>query len=264
GFARAPLLGRQVGEIVARRTRRAKDFWTKRKVRGLVGVVFVLWVVIAYEIPVTTYGQWLGTNKLTTSGTYTLHIPGLPAVKYSAIIDYSVTGDFSVGMGNPIYMRALVYDANRSDFRELFAGIGLLFQALPIGPGGVAQPPFFQPAGQGNWTASGMVAFSQQINYTGPVLNPANLPKNASSADIISAVNSQVKAYDYAFPQLRPQSYTNSLSGYESAFRYAAMGSAIVLVFLIPVFDKTLLPKKDEEVPMNGATRRGGPGERRG
>jgi hypothetical protein len=252
-----------VGEIVARRKRRAKDFWTKGKVRGLVGVGFVIWIVIAFEIPVTTYGQLLGTNKLTTSGTYTLHIPGLPAVKYSAIIDYSVTGDFSVGMSNPIYMKALVYDANRSDFRELFAGIGLLFQALPIGPGGIAQPPYFQPAGQGNWTASGMVAFSQQINYTGPVLNPANLPKNSSSADIISAVDSQVKAYDYAFPQLRPQSYTDGLSTDRSAVRYAAIGSAIILVFLIPVLDKLLLPKK-EEVPTNGASRPGGPGEGRG
>ena len=253
-----------MGEIVARHTRRAKAFWTKRKVRGLVGVGFVVWIIIAYEIPVTTYEPWFGTHKLTTSGTYTLHIPGLPAVKYSAIIDYSVTGDFSVGMGNPIYMKALVYDANRSDFRELFAGIGLLFQALPVGPKGVAQPPFFQPAGQGNWTASGMVAFSQQINYTGPVLNPANLPKNASTADIISAVDSQVKAYNYAFPQLQPQSYTDTLSNDESAVRYAAMGSAIILFFLIPVFDKVILPKKDQEIPMNDATKPNGPGERRG
>jgi hypothetical protein len=82
---------------MARRSRREKGFWTERKIRGLVAVGFVLWVVTAYEIPLTTYGLWLGTDRLTIDGTYTLHIPDYPPIEYSAVINYSVAGAFNLG-----------------------------------------------------------------------------------------------------------------------------------------------------------------------
>jgi hypothetical protein len=233
---------------VARRTRRQKPFWTKRKVRGVVGVGLVVWIVLALQVPATTYDSVFGTKRLTIDGTYTLHVPGLPPVAYSADINYTTTGDFSVGTGNPIHMAALVYGANRSDFASLFQGIGLLFQEVQVGSTGTGAVPQFQPAGQGRWTADGNVDFHQMINFTGPVLSPVpgTVPSNASLANVILQVTSQVKAYNYSFPTLQPQSYTNTLVDEEAIVRYGAAGSAIILVFLLPVFDAVLLPKSQE------------------
>ena len=232
---------------MARRARRQKGFWTKRKIRGVVVVALVLWIVVALEVPASTYNSSFGTKRLTIDGTYTLHIPSLPAVKYSADINYTTVGDFSVGRGNPIHMSALVYGANTSDFTNIFGGIGLLFQEVQVGSTGTGAVPQFQPAGQGSWTADGIVEFAQQVNFTGPVLSPVPgaVPANASSTDIITQVTNQVKAYNYSFPELQPQSYTNGLNAEESILRYGAAGSAIILVFLLPVFDGALLPKRE-------------------
>lgn|GEM_PF-6345897 len=230
-----------------RLTRRQKGLETRRKILGLVGVGFIVWIIVAYEIPLTTYGSLFGTRKVTIDGVYTLHILGLPPVKYSADIGYSVDGDFSVGTGNPIYMKATVYDVNRSDFGTLFEGIDLLFQTVPFGSGGHALLPYFHQTGTGTWTAEGQVAFDNQINYTGPVLLPTTVPNNVSLTNIDSEIVSQVKAYNYSFPQLQPLSYTSTLSNNESALRYGAMGSAIVLVLLIPVLAGVLLPAKKPE-----------------
>jgi hypothetical protein len=234
---------------VARRSRRDLGFWTKRKIRGIIGVVLIAWVAIAFEVPATTYGSWLGTKQVAIDGTYTLHIPGIPPVKYSADINYTVDGDFSVGTDNPILMKALVYDANRSDFGSLFGGIGLLNQEVQFVSGGVPVVLKLQPTGQGSWKASGTVAFSKQVNFTGPVLSPLPgiISTTSNSTAIASAVTSQVKAYNYPFPELRPQSFTDALSFNESLLRYGVAGSAIILVLLLPVFDAVLLPKKGRE-----------------
>lgn len=232
-----------------RLTRRQKGLETRRKILGLVGAGFIVWIIVTYEIPLTTYGSLLGTRRVTIDGTYTLHIPGLPPVKYSADIGYSVDGNFSVGTGNPILMKATVHDVNRSDFGTLFEGIDLLFQTVPFGSGGHAVLPYFHQAGSGTWTAEGQVAFDHQINYTGPVLLPTSVPNNISLTSIDSAIFSQVKAYNYSFPQLQPQSYTNALSNDESLLRYGAMGSAVVLVLLVPVLSGMLLPAKEQEEP---------------
>ncbi|HVC27525.1 MAG TPA: hypothetical protein VND40_05135 [Nitrososphaerales archaeon] len=211
----------------------------------------IVWVAIAFSIPATTYGSWLGlgTKRVAIDGTYTLRIPGIPPVKYSANINYTVAGDFSVGLDNPIYMKAFVYGANRSDFGNLFGGIGLLNQEVQFVSGGVPVVPHFQPSGNGSWTAEGMVAFSKQINFTGPVLSPLPgvLSTNASSLDVGAVVTSQVKAYNYPFPTLQPQSYTDTLSRNESLLRFGVAGSALILVLLVPVFDRILLPKKGQE-----------------
>jgi hypothetical protein len=167
---------------------------------------------------------------LTIDGTYTLHIPDYPPVEYSAVINYSVAGAFSIGVNNPIYMKALVYDANRSDFGDLFNGIGLAFQKVDFAngaSGSFAVLPRFHSAGQGRWMAEGEVIFAQQINFTGPVLVPTTTPQKVSLTDIASNVTSQVEAYDYPFPQLQPQSYTDTLYGNEADARYALMASAI-------------------------------------
>lgn len=230
-----------------RLTRRQKGLDTRRKVLGLVGVGFIVWILVAYEIPLTTFGSLLGTRNVTIDGVYTLHIPGLPPVKYSADISYAVDGDFSVGTGNPIYMRANIHDVNRSNFGSLFEGIDLLFQTVPFGSGGRVVLPHFHQTGSGTWRAEGQVAFDHQINYTGPVLLPLTVPNNVSLTTIDSEIISQVKAYNYSFPQLQPQSYTNALSNNESALRYGAMGSAVVLVLLIPVLGAILLPAKKPE-----------------
>jgi hypothetical protein len=239
-----------------RLTRRERGLRTRRKILGLVGVALIVWIVVAYEIPLTTYGSWLGTRKVTIDGVYALHIPGLPPVKYSANIDYSVAGDFSVGTANPIYMKAMVFDANRSDFGTLFEAIDLLFQTVQFGSGGVAALPRFHQGGPGNWTAEGKIVFDHQINFTGPALVPTTVPKNVSLTVIDSAIISQVKAYNYSFPQLQPQSYTDTLSKNESELRYGAMGLAIILLLLIPVLDRILLPEKSREDPVN-ETRQG-------
>jgi len=233
---------------VARRSRRQNPFWTKGKVRGIVAVGLVLWIVLALEIPATTYGSLFGTKRVTIDGTYTLHIPGLPPVKYSADINYTSDGDFSAGTENPIHMRALVYGANRSDFGDVYGGIGLLFQAVQVGSAGEGTVPQFQPAGQGSWTAEGMVDFYQPVNFTGPVLSPlpGALPKNASMGNLVAEVTSQVEAYNYSFPELQPQSYTNTLSTEESILGYGVAGSAVILVFLLPVFDGLLLRKEGQ------------------
>jgi hypothetical protein len=227
--------------------RRQKGLETRRRILGLVGVGVIIWIVAAYEIPLTTYGSWLGTRKMAIDGTYALHIPGLPPVKYSADIDYSVDGDFSVGTGNPIYMKATVFDANRSDFGTLFEGIELLFQAVQFGSGGVAVLPYFHQDGSGVWTAQGSIVIDHQINFTGPVLLPTNVPNNVSLTDVDSQIDSQVKAYNYTFPQLQPQSYTDTLSNNESVLRYGVMSSAIVLVLLIPVLDRNHSPRENRE-----------------
>jgi hypothetical protein len=232
---------------VARRARRDKGFWTKGRIRGAVAVGLIVWIIIAYEIPLTTFDFRVGKVGDTTSGTYALHIPGIPPVKYSATIDYTVAGNFSVGVGNPIYMKATVYDVNRSDFGSLFEGIDLLFQKVQFGSGGTALLPYFHPAGPGVWTATGEVVFDHPINYTGPVLLPTTVPSNVSLTAVDNAIINQVKAYNYSFPQLQPQSYTNMLSSNESEIRYGLMGSGIILVLLIPVFDRIALPKKDEK-----------------
>jgi len=230
-----------------RLTRRQKGLETRRKILGLVGVGFILWIIVAYEIPLTTYGSLLGTRKVTIDGIYTLHIPGLPPVKYSADIGYSVDGDFSVGTGNPIYMKATVYDANLSDFGTLFEAVDLLFQTVQFGSGGVAALPYLHESGPGNWTAEGQIVFDHQINYTGPVLIPTTVPKNVTLADIDSEIVNQVKTYNYSFPQLQPQSYTDALSNTESVLKYGAMGSAVILLLLVPVLDGILLGEKNRE-----------------
>ncbi|MDA4116012.1 MAG: hypothetical protein OK442_05610 [Thaumarchaeota archaeon] len=236
---------------MARRSRRQKPFWTKRTIRGIVAAGLVLWIVLALSVPATTYDSLFGTKRVTIDGTYVLHIPGLPPVEYSADINYSATGDFSAGAGNPIHMSALIYDANRSDFGNVYGGIGLLFQAVQLGTNGQGIVPQLRPAGLGNWTAGGTISFYQPVNFTGPVLSPlpGALPANSNSSSLVNQVTSEVKAYNYSFPALRPQSYTDALSDEESILRYGVAGSAIVLVFLLPVFDGVLLPKRIEEDP---------------
>jgi hypothetical protein len=239
----------QGAKIVARHSRRQKPFWTKRKIRGIVAVGFVVWVVLALDIPPTTYNFLFGTKRMTIDGTYALHIPGLPPVEYSADINYTTNGDFSVGTGNPIRMNALVYDANRSDFGEVYGGIGLLYQSVEVSVNGASIVPQFQPAGQGSWTADGIIDFYQPVNFTGPVLSPlpGALPKNANMTDIVSEVTSQVQAYNYSFPKLQPQSYTNTLSIEKSGLVYGVAGSAVILVLLLPVFDGALLRREGQE-----------------
>ncbi len=238
---------------MARRTRRGKSykvFWSKSRIRRVVGSGVVLWIIVALTIPQTTYGTLLGTEKLTTSGTYALHVPGVPPVEYSATISYSVVGAFSVGAGNPIHMSALVYDVNRSDFSSLFSGIGLLYQDVPIANvagSPVALLPTFHPAGDARWTSDATIVFAHPINFTGPLLAVANPPENASASTINSAVTSQVKAYNYPFPTLKPQSFTNQLSSKESALKYGATGSAVVLILLLPLFYRLLLPREGKE-----------------
>lgn len=234
---------------MAKRYRREKGFWSKGRIRWLVGVGFVLWIIIASEIPATTYGSWLGKRGISTTGTYALHIPGIPPVEYSATIDYTVAGDFSVGIGNPIYMTAIVYNVNRSDFGTFFNGIDLLFQQVPFGSGGHSLLPYFRQSGVGTWTAEGNVAFAAPINFTGPVLLPITVPNSSNLTLIDSEIISQVRAYNYPFPQLQPQSYTDTLSNNEAALRYAAMGSAVLLVLLLPVFDGLILREKRQKSP---------------
>ena len=233
---------------MARRSRRQKAVWTKRKIRGIVAVGLVLWIVLALDIPATTYGSLFGTKRLTIDGTYALHIPGLPPVKYSADINYTSDGDFSAGAQNPIHMSALVYDANRSDFGDVYGGIGLLYQAIDVTTTGAPIVPQLRPAGQGSWKADGMVDFYQPVNFTGPVLSPlpGALPKNANMTVFVSQITSQVEAYNYSFPMLRPQSYSNTISTEKSILGYGVAGSSIILVFLLPVFDGVLLPKEGQ------------------
>jgi hypothetical protein len=153
-------------------------------------------------------------------------------------------------VNNPIYMKALVYDANRSDFGDLFNGIGLAFQKVNFAngaSGSFAVLPRFHSAGQGRWMAEGEVIFAQQINFTGPVLVPTTTPQNASLTDIASNVTSQVEACDYPFPQLQPQLYTGTLHGGEADARYVLMASAILILFLIPIFDRVLLVRDEKE-----------------
>lgn len=240
---------------MARRTRRGKshrDFWTKSRIRRVVAVAVVAWMAVAVGVPLTTYGSLLGTEKLTTSGTYTLAISGLPPVNYSAVFSYSTDGAFSVGAANPIYMTAHVYNVNVSNFANMFTGIGLLYQDIPIevvNGKSMAVFPVFHPAGQGSWDVQGKVVFAHQINFTGPVLAIANPPKNVSASVINSEVNSQVNAYNYPFPALRPQSYTNQLSAKEWDLRYAAIASSLLLVLLLPAFYRALLPPERREGP---------------
>ncbi len=244
---------------MARRARRKTGFWTKRKIRGVIGVGLVVWVAIAFGIPTTTFGSLFGTKEVAIDGTYALHIPGIPPVKYSADINYTVVGDFSVGTDNPIYVDAVVHDANRSDFGSLFGGIGLLNQEVQFVSGGVPVVLKFQPSGQGSWKADGTVAFSKQINFTGPVLSPLPgvISTTSNSTAIASAVTSQVKAYGYPFPKLQPQSYTDALSFNESLVRYALAGSALLLVALLPAFDAVLLGRNDQEGQTGDRARRG-------
>ncbi len=238
---------------MARRTRRGKSyrvFWTKPRVRWAVVFGFIVWVAAALSVPPTTYGQLLGMQQVKTSGTYSLGITGLPAVKYSANISYSADGLFSVGAGNPISMHAVVYDVNVSDFTSYFNGVGLLYQDVPIAMGGggsVALFPQFHSAGLGKWAVDAKVVFAKPINFTGPVLSLVNPPANVSSARINDEVTSQVKAYAYPFPPLQPQSYTDQLAAKESYLRYGAAASALVLVLLLPVFYRRLLPSEGRE-----------------
>jgi hypothetical protein len=240
---------------VARRTRRGRSykvFWTISRVRRAVAVGFVVWIVVAFAIPLPTYGKLLGTEKLATSGTYTLDITGLPPVRYSANISYSAVGAFSVGAGNPIFMKATVYDVNRSDFTAYFNGIGLLYQDVPVAyvaGSSVVLLPHLRPAGSGRWTIDASVVFAKQINFTGPVLALVSSPANVSASEINSEVTRQVKAYSYPFPTLQPQSYTNQLVAQESGLKYAAMASAVVLILLLPVFYRVLLPREAQEGP---------------
>ncbi len=234
---------------MARRARRRTGFWTKRKARGIVGAGIVVWVAVAFAVPTTAFGSLFGMKRVAIDGTYTLHIPGIPAVKYSADINYTVVGDFSVGTNNPIYVTALIHDANRSDFGSLFGGIGLLNQEVRFVSGGVPVVLKLQPAGQGSWKADGTLAFSKQINFTGPVLSPLPgvISTTSNSTAIASAVTSQVEAYAYPFPRLQPQSYADSLSLNESLVRLGLAGSALVLVLLLPAFDGVILGRSDQD-----------------
>lgn len=234
---------------MARRRRRESgtQFSIRRYVKLALLVGFVAWVAIAYSVPLSTYGSLLGVQRYSSVGTYTLHIPGIAPVRYSAAIDYSTTGSFSVGTENPIHMEATVYDVNSSDFGSLFEAIDLLYQAVPIGSNGSALLPYLRAAGPGNWTAHGLVEFGKPINFTGPELVPTTLPANSSLVTVDSSIISQVKAYNYPFPQLRSQSYTDSLVSTEWAIRLAATGSAVLLLLLIPVFDRMILPERDRK-----------------
>jgi hypothetical protein len=101
--------------------------------------------------------------------------------------------------------------------------------------------------------AEGEVIFAQQINFAGPVLVPTTTPQNVSLTDIASNVTSQVAAYGHPFTQLRPQSYTDTLHASEADARYALMTSAILILFLIPIFDRVLLVRDEKEQRGGGA-----------
>lgn len=225
----------------------------RRLVKVALSAGFVAWVVIAFSVPLTTYGAVLGTQRYSTVGTYTLHVPGIAPVRYSASIDYSSVGSFSVGTGNPISMKATVYDANASDFGSLFEAIDLLYQVVPLSSNGTAALPYLHQTSPGTWTARGEVEFNAPINFTGPELVPTTIPGNSSLSRIDSQIISQVKAYNYPFPQLRPQSYTNLLSAEEWGIRVAAMAFAVILLLLIPVLDRRLRPTRAEEGPAGHA-----------
>lgn len=236
---------------MARRRRRetAGGTATKRVIRGVIVVVFIVWLSLAFEEPLTTYGSVLGTQRYSTVGTYTLHVPGLEPVQYSAAMDYSVVGAFSVGAGNPISMKATVYDVNVTDFGSVFQAIDLLYQKVGFAADGSALLPYLHQSAPGNWTAVGSVVFVEPINFTGPELVPTTLPTNSSIKNVDSQIIAQVQAYNYSFPQLRPQSYTNTLLAIEWGLRLAAMASSAVLLLLIPVLDEALVGERSREHP---------------
>ena len=238
---------------MARRTRRGRSyrgFWSKPRIRWLVGLGCIVWVIAALSVSLTAYGSLLGTRQFATTGTYTLAVAGLPAVKYSANLSYSADGAFSVGAANPIEMKALVYNANITDLADFYNGIGLLYQDVPVANvagNPVAILPHFHPAGPGEWALDAPIVFAQPINFTGPVLSLVSPPTGSAAAALNSEVTSQVQAYGYPFPALQTQSYTNQLHGTELELRYAAAASTLVLVLLLPLFYRLLLPKDDLE-----------------
>jgi hypothetical protein len=236
---------------VARRRRSGfrRHFWDKDRIRLVVCLGFIAWVLLAFATPLTTFGSLLGSEEYSTVGTYTLHIPGISPVKYSASIGYSVAGGFSVGRGNPIHMRATVYDVNRSDFGSIFEALDLLYQVAPVDAQGNVLLPYLHPSGPGEWVAEGDIFFGAPVNFTGPELVPTALPRNSSLSDIDTQIVSQVKAYNYSFPQLKPQSYTDSLTSTEYALRYLMMGSGLLLFLLVPALDRALLSGQSDPSP---------------
>ncbi|MDG7020442.1 MAG: hypothetical protein JRN23_00760 [Nitrososphaerota archaeon] len=231
---------------MARRRRRetAGGTATKRAIRVLIVVAFLAWLVLAFEQPLAWYGSVAGTQTYSTVGTYTLDVPGLTPVRYSAAINYSVLGAFSVGTGNPISMKATVYDVNVTDFGSVFQAIDLLYQKVDFNSAGAAELPYFHQSGPGTWTAQGSVAFAAPINFTGPELVPTTLPKNASITTIDAQIISQVGAYNYSFPHLKSQSYTDTLVAVEWVLRLGAMALGGVVLLLIPVLDRILVEDK--------------------
>lgn len=235
---------------MARRRRRETSggTTTKRAIRLIVLIAFIVWLALAFEEPLTTYGSVVfGTQRYSTVGTYTLHVPGLEPVEYSAAIEYSAVGAFSVGAGNPISMKATVYDVNVTDFGSVFQAIDLLYQQVGFASGGSAMLPYIHQTAPGNWTAEGSVVFAKPINFTGPELVPTSLPTNSSIKNVDSQIVAQVQAYNYTFPQLRPQSYTNTLVDTEWGLRLVAMASGAALLVLIPLLDRALVGDRSRD-----------------
>ncbi|MGH2639594.1 MAG: hypothetical protein ACRDF4_10000 [Rhabdochlamydiaceae bacterium] len=215
-----------------------KKFPTRRIIGISVLLIAVLWAAVAYEMPLSWYGNWFlpQAAENVQGKNYKLFIPNAsePAITYSANFSFTSIGDFAIG--NRIHVVATVYDVNTSDFLNHFIALIFLYQFTPYGSKdnpASAKLAYFSPVKAGVWRAEGNFYFEFPINFTGPVLLPASFSgiPALNMAAFYSAVQSQVEGYHFPF-SVQPQSSTDQIISqlYSDRFQMTVFGSIGLLI----------------------------------
>lgn len=242
-----PTGGETVGLVEAK-----EQFWNKRRVRLVVGLAIVIWMIIAYQITPYSYGRFLWPSEeiinLTNAKESTAEAP---PITYNATITLTTVSDYSVGVTNPIHAVVTVYDVNRTDFANFYYAVIFEYSGFALNSV-VTQPPpiannigLFSQIGNGVWKAeTDIVFFHDWINFTGPILVPSYYAGRVINGTTMNQqMAPQIKALGISI-KLQPQSFTDQLFVNETDIKYGAVGSAISLVLLLPIFDGIAIRKK--------------------
>ena len=205
----------------------------------------LVWAIAAYDTPLGWYGQtFLPVARYgCVGGTYTLHEPNEPPVRYRA--NFTFTGIGALSYGANIHFVAEVYDVNVSQFTDHFIGILFANSVLPFtGPPDSSATntlfALFQPQGNGAWEAIGDMGFVAPLNFTGPVLIPQWTTNGTfAPSEFVYPVSSQVMKYNFVLP-LQSQDVTNNLVSQLTTFRFeltlASLGLPAVFGLIVAVF----------------------------
>lgn len=232
-----------------------RQFWSKRRVRLVVGLAILVWIFIIYQISPYSYGRFLWPyEEIINLTNVTENTAKAPPITYSATIVLTTVSDYSVGVANPIHAVVTVHNVNRTDFGAFYYAIIFEYSGFALNSA-ITQPPpiannigLLSQIGNGVWKAeTDIVFFHDWINFTGPIIIPSYYAGRViDGATMNELMAPQIKALGISIT-LQPQSFTDQLFVNETDAKYGIMGSAVSLVFLLPIFEGVVISKKKAE-----------------